>query len=202
MRKAMFVAAAAAALLLAALPAQAKVAGEATISGPGLGGGAGDGGGNGSITLSGSDGGGWAAFSGLLDTARAGAERAPTEALGPRYRVVLDVRQPPQAPHVVQYLYPFAESGPLLYTPPGQRLLDFEAPSGWWGAGTDLMGLLEDSGFPQEAPAVEPQAAPRAAPETPQPGITPVVWALIGVAGLLVAGAVATRRKAARASIA
>jgi hypothetical protein len=202
MRKAMFVAAAAAALVLAALPAQAKVAGQATISGPGLGGGAGDGGGNGSITLSGSDGGGWAAFSGLLDTARAGAERAPTEALGPRYRVVLDVRQPPQRTDVVQYLYPFADPGPLLYTPPGQRLLDFEAPSGWWGAGADLMELLDDSGFPQEAPVTAPQPAPRTAPQSPQPVVTPVAWALIGMAGLLVAGAIATRRRAARASTA
>jgi hypothetical protein len=202
MRKAVFVAVAAAVLLLAAIPAHAKVAGEATISGPGLGGGAGDGGGDGSITLGGGDGGGWAAYSGLLDTARAGTDQAPAGDLGPRYRVVLDVRQPPQPNDVVQYLYPFAESGPVLYTPPGQRLLDFDAPSGWWEAGTDLMAMLDDAGFPDREPAVNPQP-PQAAPEVPRaapatPGVSPLVWATVALAGLLLVGAVAARRRLAR----
>jgi hypothetical protein len=188
-------------MMVLALPAQAKVAGEATISGPGLGGGGGGGGdGGGSITLRGGDGSGWAAFSGLLDTARAGADRAPTADLGPRYRVVLDVRQPPQPNDIVQYLYPFAEPGPLLYTPPGQRLLDFDAPSGWWGASTDLVGLLEDVGFPDQEPVTEPAAA-HVAPQAP-PGISPAVWATLALAGLLLAGAIAARRRAARLPVA
>ena len=202
MRRSLFVAGAVVSMMVLALPAQAKVAGEATISGPGLGGGAGGGGGDGggSITLRGGDGSGWAAFSGLLDTARAGADRAPTADLGPRYRVVLDVRQPPQPNDIVQYLYPFAEPGPLLYTPPGQRLLDFDAPSGWWGASTDLVGLLEDVGFPDQEPVTKPAAA-HVAPQAP-PGISPAVWATLALAGLLLAGAIAARRRAARLPVA
>jgi hypothetical protein len=191
MRRSQFVAGAVVSMMVLAHPAQAKVAGEATISGPGLGGGAGGGGGDGggSITLRGGDGSGWAAFSGLLDTASAGADRAPTADLGPRYRVVLDVRQPPQPNDIVQYLYPFAEPGPLLYTPPGQRLLNFDAPSGWWGASTDLVGLLEDVGFPDQEPVTAPAAA-HVAPQAP-PGISPAVWATLALAGLLLAGAIA-----------
>jgi hypothetical protein len=201
MRKAASVAVAAAFLLLAALPAQAKVGGEATISGPGLGGGAreGGGGGGGSITLHGGDGAGWAAYSGLLDTARAGTDQAPAGDLGPRYRVVLDVRQPPQPNDVVQYLYPFAESGPVLYTPPGQRLLDFDAPSGWWEAGADLMMLLDDAGFPDREPAMAPQMAPEVPGAAPAgPGVSPLVWATVALAGLLLVGAVAARRRLTR----
>jgi hypothetical protein len=200
MRRALLVAGAVISMVLLGLPAQAKVAGEATISGPGLGGGAGGGDdGGGSITLRGGDGAGWAAFSGLLDTARAGADRAPTTDLGPRYRVVLDVRQPPQPNDIVQYLHPFAEPGPLLYTPPGQRLLDFDAPSGWWGASTDLMGLLEDAGFPDQEPVIEP-GAPHVAPQAP-PGISPAVWATVALAGLLLAGTIAARRRASRVPV-
>jgi hypothetical protein len=202
MRRSQFVAGAVVSMMVLAHPAQAKVAGEATISGPGLGGGAGGGGGDGggSITLRGGDGSGWAAFSGLLDTASSGADRAPTADLGPRYRVVLDVRQPPQPNDIVQYLYPFAEPGPLLYTPPGQRLLNFDAPSGWWGASTDLVGLLEDVGFPDQEPVTAPAAA-HVAPQAP-PGISPAVWATLALAGLLLAGAIAARRRAARLPVA
>ena len=199
MRRSLLVAGAVISVMLLALPAQAKVAGEATISGPGLGGEAGGGDGGGSITLRGGDGSGWAAFSGLLDTARAGADRAPTGDLGPRYRVVLDVRQPPQPNDIVQYLYPFAEPAPVLYTPPGQRLMVLDAPSGWWAAGTDLMGLLEDVGFPDQAPVMEPAAA-RVDPQAPPApaGLSPAVWATVALAGLLLAGAIAARRRAAR----
>jgi hypothetical protein len=201
MRRSLLVAGVLISVMLLALPAQAKVAGEATISGPGLGGGAGGGDGGGSITLRGGDGSGWAAYSGLLDTFRSGSDRAPTGDLGPRYRVVLDVRQPPQPNDIVQYLYPFAEPAPVLYTPPGQRLMDFDAPSGWWGAGTDLMGLLDDVRFPDQAPLVEaePAAAPGAPQVPPAPaGISPAVWATVALAGLLLAGAIAARRRAAR----
>ena len=199
MRRTILAAAAVGGLMALALPAQAKVEGTANISGPGLGGG---GGGGGTIRVDGSDGGGWAAFSGLLDTGRVGADRAPTDELGPRYKVVLDVRQPAQANDVVQYLYPYAEgeAGPLIYTPPGQRILDFDAPSGWWGAPADLMDVLWDSGLPRENPVpagAGPVADPTAATEAP--GIAPALWAIAALASLLLTGAVAARRRAARA---
>ena len=192
MRRVIVVGAALALLLLAALPAQAKVAGEATISGPGLPGG-------GSINLDGSDGGGWAAFSGLLDVGAVGMEQPPTNDLGPRYEVVLDVRQPPQKRDIVQHLYPYAEGGPLLYTAPGQRLLDFEAPSGWAAATTDLMDMLYEAGLPESAPAPDPatQAGPRPDPRVTatDEGVSPVIWAIGGLAGLMLVGAASARRR-------
>src|SRR5918999_962552 len=138
MRRVTFAGATLAILLLAALPAQAKVAGEANISGPGLPGG-------GSINLDGSDGAGWAAYSGLLDVGAVGMEKPSAKDLGPRYEVILDVRQPPQTKDIMQHLYPYAEGGPLLYTPPGQELLDFQAPSGWAAATTNLMDMLHEA---------------------------------------------------------
>jgi hypothetical protein len=192
MRRIAFVGTAVSLALLLGLPAQAKVAGQATISGPGLG----DGGGPGSITLSGSDGGGWAAFSGLLDVGATGLESAPTKDLGPRYRVVLDVRQPPQRDDVVQYLYPYARDGALIYTPPGQQLLDFDAPSGWRIATRDLLDLVHEAGLPEESPVARAPISPATGVAAPaSEGISPVVWATIAMASLLVAGALVTRRR-------
>jgi hypothetical protein len=192
MRRIMVAGATLALLLLAALPAQAKVAGEANISGPGLPGG-------GSINLDGSDGAGWAAFSGLLDVGAVGMEEPPTKDLGPRYEVVLDVRQPPQTKDIVQHLYPYAEGGPLLYTPPGQKLLDFQAPSGWAAATTDLMDMLHEAGLPESAPVVEPETEPAALPDprvtATDEGASSVVWAIAGLAGLLLVAAVTARRR-------
>jgi hypothetical protein len=192
MRKVTFAGATLAILLLAALPAQAKIAGEANISGPGLPGG-------GSINLDGSDGAGWAAYSGLLDVGAVGMEKPPTKDLGPRYEVVLDVRQPPQTEDIVQHLYPYAEGGPLLYTPPGQELLDFQAPSGWATATTDLMDMLHRAGLPESAPVSEPATDPAARPDVrataADEGASSVVWAIAGLAGLLLVGAVAARRR-------
>jgi hypothetical protein len=192
MRRVTFAGATLALLLLAALPAQAKVAGEANISGPGLPGG-------GSINLDGSDRAGWAAFSGLLDVGAVGMEKPPTKDLGPRYEVVLDVRQPPQTNDIVQHLYPYAEGGPLLYTPPGQELLDFRAPSGWAAATTDLMDMLHEAGLPESAPASEPAKDPAPRPDprvtATDEGVSSVVWAIAGLAGLLLVAAVTTRRR-------
>ena len=192
MRTGTFVGASMALVVLMALPAQAKVAGEATISGPGLPGG-------GSITLDGSDGAGWAAFSGLLDVGAAGMEKPPAKELGPRYEVVLDVRQPPQEEDIVQHLFPYAEGGPVLYTPPGQELLDFQAPTGWAAASTDLMDLLHDAGLPESAPVMEPVGEPAVRPDprvdAADEGVSPVVWTIAGLAGLLVIGAATARRR-------
>jgi hypothetical protein len=191
MRRIALVGTATALALFLGLPAQAKVAGQATISGPGLG----DGGGSGSITLDGSDGGGWAAYSGLLDVGATGMESAPTKDLGPRYRVVMDVRQPPQQEDVVQYLYPYAQDGALIYTPPGQELLDFEAPSGWLTASPDLLDLVYGAGLPEEPPVAEAPIPPETGVAPTTPGIPPVVWATGALASLLIAGAFVNRRR-------
>jgi MYXO-CTERM domain-containing protein len=194
MRRVMFVGAVVALWLLAALPAQTKLTGEATISGPGLMGG-------GSITVDGdgSPRSGWAAFSGLMDIGATGMKKAPTSELGPRYEVVLEMRQPRQEEDIVKRLYPYAEGGALLYTPPGQKLYDVRIRGGWAAATTRLMDLLHEAGLPESVPVLESVAEPAARPDprvtATDEGASPVVWGIVGLAGLLLVGAVTTRRR-------
>jgi hypothetical protein len=190
-------------VLLLAQPAQAKMDGTAFITGPGIGGpssGGSGGSGSGSIKLDGSDGGGFPVLSGLLDPAQH-LTSTPEGELGPRYTARLRVNMPNRQPDVVQHLYPFVEGGPVIYTAPGQRWIfspDGEAPSGWFRPAPELMEELWDRGFPRtspvslEAPASEGQ--PQSAPAT-QPSA--VVWGVVLLVGLLVAGALAGRRRAA-----
>lgn len=195
MRRLAFAGATGALLVLMALPAQAKLTGEATISGPGLPGG-------GSITVDGdgSPRSGWAAFSALLDLGAVGMEKPPTRDLGPRYEVVLEMRQPRQEEDLVKHLYPYAEGGALLYTPPGQKLYDVRIRSGWAAATTRLMDLLVEAGLPESAPVLESFTEPAARPDprvtTADESVPLVVWATAGLAGLLVLGAAAARRRA------
>lgn len=200
MRRVMFVGATVALLVLMALPAQAKLTGEATISGPGLMGG-------GSITVDGdgSPRSGWAAFSGLLDIGATGTKEAPTSELGPRYEVVLEMR-PRQDEDIVKHLYPFAEGGALLYTPPGQKLYDVRIRSGWTAATTRVMDLLHEAGLPESVPILESVTEPAARPDpratATDEGVPTVVWAIASLAGLLVIGAATTRRRTRMAAAA
>lgn len=184
-----------AAIVAGALPAQAKVAGVASINGPGLGGG---------ISMRGNDGAGYPPVSGLFEESN-GMSQAPTTVLGPRYVSRYVVREPDGPPPVVQYLYPYAEGGPLVYTPPGQEWIggaDGTAASGWFRMNPDLLEALIARGLPETSPVA--LDAP-SAEEQPQPAhaTSPsgIVWAVILLAGLLlagllVAGAVAGRRRA------
>jgi hypothetical protein len=174
---------AAAGLLVAmALPAQAKVAGTAYIDGPGLPGGG--------ISVDGSDGAGWPVLSGLLDGGLV-EESAPAGPLGPRYEVTYVIAEPPGQPDVIQHLYPFAEGGPVVYTPGGQEWFGGTAgtaPAGWFAAGQELMELLTDEGLPITAPAIERAPAPQTEPSPALP------WAIAGLAALLLAGVAGLQR--------
>jgi hypothetical protein len=185
MRKIALPFAAAGLLVVVALPAQAKVAGSAYINGPGLPGGG--------ISVDGSDGAGWPVLSGLLDGGLV-EEAAPPGALGPRYEVTFVIAEPPGQPDVRQHLYPYAEGGPVVYTPGGQEWFGGTAgtaPVGWFAADQGLMDLLTDQGLPITAPAIESAAA--AAPQTePSPALP---WAIAGLAALLLAGTVAGLRR-------
>jgi hypothetical protein len=170
-------------LVAMALPAQAKVAGEAYISGPGLPGGG--------ISVDGSDGGGWPVESGLLNGELV-EETAPPGELGPRYRVTYVIAEPPGQPDVIQHLYPYADGGPVVYTPGGQQWLGAtagDAPAGWFAADQGLTDLLTEAGLPSTAPAVERAPAPRTEPSAALP------WAIAGLAALLLAGTAAGLRR-------
>lgn len=201
MRRVMLVGAMVALLVLMALPAQAKLTGEATISGPGLMGG-------GSITVDGdgSPRSGWAAFSGLLDIGATGMKKAPTSELGPRYEVVLEIRQPRQEEDIVKHLYPHAEGGALLYTPPGQKLYDVRIRSGWAATTTRLMDHLHEAGLPESLPVLESVTEPAARSDpratATDEGVPTMVWTIASLAGLLVIGAATARRRTRMAAAA
>jgi hypothetical protein len=76
---------------------------------------------------------------------------APTdERLGPRYVAVFRVqRRPDEVLRIRQDLYPFAELGPLVFTPPDQGW-DF---SGWRRVGWELIDLFGELGVAPPADA-------------------------------------------------
>jgi hypothetical protein len=89
---------------------------------------------------------------------------------------------------VHQALYPYAGGGPLVYTPPGQRMAFSRVfgrfwgggvPSGWARARDALLNLLVSLGLPATAPVPGP-LLPRPASHPPVP------WAPIGLAALVV----------------
>jgi hypothetical protein len=185
-----------------ALPARAKVEGTAFVSGPGLpGGGAGAGGGSGdggSIKMDGSDGGGYPMMSGLVDSERFPTQK-PKGELGPRYTVRFVTSIPRGQPDVIQHLYPFANGGPVLYTAPGQEWIggaDGTASPGWYRPAGDLMQELWDRGLPRTQVPLQTVDEPVTVQSSGPPS-SPVVWGLVLVFGMLVAGALAGRRRAA-----
>lgn len=194
MRRALVMTAAVVALLIAAPPVQAKITGTASISGPGIVGGSGTGDDR-TIRMDGAE----YPFLARLYAGVDGSKRPPTDALGPRYTARFITRLPQGIPEVVQHLYPFAAEGPLIYTPPGQEAIGLRnrtAPSGWFTLRRKLLNELEARGLPETAPA--PQQAPAAPAQTAQSGPSPVVWATLLLAGLLVLGAAAGRRAIVR----
>jgi hypothetical protein len=73
----------------------------------------------------------------------------PAGALGPRYAATYRWSLGQRAPSVLrQDLYPFADAGPLSYTPPGQRVGERRRTGGWSRAGPQLTMLLVAAGVP------------------------------------------------------
>jgi hypothetical protein len=198
MRRALAPAIAAALVLVLAGPALAKVAGTAFINGPGIGGGSGGQGGGGTIRMDGTDGSGYPVLSGLLDPAASMTKR-PKGDLGPRYQVRFVIHQPRGEPPIVQHLYPFAEGGPVLYTPPGQRWIGSatgEAPDGWFAAPPELIAELEARGLPERSPPADPDR-PHSVP-SPASGPSPMLL-IVGIAAAIAVAAVAAGRRRAAA---
>jgi hypothetical protein len=98
----------------------------------------------------------------------------PEVELGPRYKVEFSVWKD-DGIRVLQYLYPFATSGPVTFTPPGQgrafaRVFGEREISGWWSAPNELTKWLRENGvttpsrhsFPSPS---RPQIAQRDVPQ-------------------------------------
>lgn len=76
-------------------------------------------------------------------------ERPPTTRLGQRFTLTWVMRGPPELPpeerSVIQYVYPEAESGPVIETPGGQEI--WEGAVGWYAAPEGFRELLADVGL-------------------------------------------------------
>jgi hypothetical protein len=179
-------------------PASAKVESitQGSITGPGLGGG---------LRIEAPDTGGlWESgidVAGGLDDTRADSveELGLTPAdLGPRYLVTY--RFDGGNDLIRQDLYPYAEGGPVTYTPPGQELtagVRIPMLAGWYRSSLGFFHYLVGHGLPEANPVASLAAregAPDAAPRTRTAPWAGIVVILGGVAALSLV-AVAVRRR-------
>jgi hypothetical protein len=153
---------------IAAAPALAKGADQATITGPALAhpvvvGGDGEPGGSSALAQLSEGSGLFPAMFGAGSGAGLVAHR-PAGRLGPRY--TLEYRVPADVPlRVRQDLYPLAEGGPVTYTRAGQPAFGGERTfGGWYTAPPTFAGLLASVGVPATGAApVSTTAAGQAA---------------------------------------
>lgn len=110
---------------------------------------------------------------------------APPGELGPRYVATYHLVGPEDDVPIRQELYPFAERGPVVFTPSGQSLYGMgPSEGGWQQANPSLTRFLVSAGIPTPAELELRQRPARA--ERP----TPLVLSLGGVALLLTTVAV------------
>ena len=181
--------------------AKASIAG-ANITGPGLGGGL-------RIEAPGHGGGLWESgidVAGGLDDARPNSveELGLTRGdLGPRYLV--SYRFEGWDDPIRQDLYPYAKSGPVTYTPPGQELtvgIRMQIVSGWYRSSPGFLRYLNDQGLPETNPAASTatgEPAPDPAPRTAPWAL--IVMALVTLAALSLAAPAVRRRVLARSRV-
>jgi hypothetical protein len=148
------------ALVALALPvaAQAKGPTSASISGPGL---------SGALAVTGDGeitgtalgrlamtGGFFAQVFGQTPDPTFASRPVGAGALGPRYKTVYVVPGPNGIEsRLVQWLYPYAKSGPLTYMRPGQMFWDGKQAHGGWFRATGMRRILVRMGLPAVAPA-------------------------------------------------
>ena len=78
-------------------------------------------------------------------------DEAPTDDLGPELTIRWTVPGPAGVDEIVQDLYPYAEGGPLTYTPAGQPFFEIERTKGGWFRGPErLLETLSTLGVPDE----------------------------------------------------
>ena len=170
--------------LALAAPAEAKGPESAVISGPGIE----------STQLT------WVSaedeLAALLDIAfpwdevgkEASRAEPPLAELGAMYAVTYrmpGIKNHSRAGTVRQALYPFAEGGPLVYTPPGQRMLGLPVDSGWQATSTRLTLLLRSLGADPDAVTNQNVIAPAAQSAAPADGSrSSWPWIAAGAAGV------------------
>jgi hypothetical protein len=123
-------------------------------------------------------------------------DQPPTGDLGPRYTITWDLEQfEGLNVHFVQYLYPYAEDGPIVYTPKGARIMQTDIPTGWWEAPTVLRSHLEARGLPENNPAasVAGAAGGAAGAAAESSSALPYVLLVIVITSVLAIGVVAAR---------
>ena len=196
-----------------ALPAWAKGATQAVITGPGL---------SQPITLAPSMSSGQSTYDPQLEKLAEssgfylgvwggrvrGAGRVladpPAGNLGPRYTITYTM-MPVHAKtdEIVQYVYPYAEPRPVTFMPPGQTYWGKNSTVGAWyqAAHVDLKQMLVSLGLPAAAPTTAPVRAGGAS-GSGSGGSSPVILALVVVAVLLALAAVVTWRRREHPSVA
>ncbi|MDQ3752545.1 MAG: hypothetical protein M3333_06605 [Actinomycetota bacterium] len=102
----------------------------------------------------------------LAQLAREHPLRPPSDGLGPRYELTYHVdiglSTGIRAVTVAVQLYPYAEGGPLAYTPPGQETRDgpgsrwggYRLPAGWYRYPPALVRMMQRQGLPSRAAAL------------------------------------------------
>jgi hypothetical protein len=118
-------------------------------------------------------------------------DAAPTRNLGPELTLTWRVPGPSgEADTIRQLVYPYAEGGPLTFTPAGQAFFEAdEARGGWYRAPAGLTATIETlTGLDPGSPA-----APIDQPPPPSPPPPPTDWTrwLVGAAALAVSGVAA-----------
>lgn len=199
------------ALVVLAIPgvAFAKGPSQARLEGPGLAGpvtvrGEGEPGSRGNLAE-------LAALTGLFpamfaETPNPMSATRPAGALGPRYVVTYVVPSGTGQDEIRQDVYPYAETGPLTYTRPGQRFFGDQATlGGWFRSPAQLVTALVSLGVPAErSAAVAAVGQPRRSGSSDPAGETSSAWlVVVAVAGLLAltgAGLAVRQRRSHRAT--
>lgn len=78
----------------------------------------------------------------------------PKVALGPKYTMTWTVPGPDNDVFTIrQDVYPYADSSPVTYLAPGQKIFEMETRGGWFQAGPELKETLVSAGLPVTASA-------------------------------------------------
>jgi len=119
----------------------------------------------------------------------------PQKELGPRHTITYTVPGPAGEDELVQHIWPYAERGPVTYTPPGQPFMEGEGRAGgsmhtrggWYQGLSSLKSILVDAGLPARAPEIarasetESQPLPSPMPGWPALAAIPLLGILVAV---------------------